>query len=1102
MPSSDKKSTQDSAAVAKTSQSKTAKAKTSKAKTSETKTSRTKTTKTKTTKTKTTKPKTAKAETAKAVAQTANRETATSAEKSSKAASTEIKAERTKAAGPSAKSRSSSTRSSKARKAANAEPTAQASDLNGHGHIDLSDTKNLIRISGARQHNLKDISLDLPRDKMIVFTGVSGSGKSSLAFDTIFAEGQRRYVESLSAYARQFLGQVDKPDVDAIEGLSPAISIDQKSTSHNPRSTVGTVTEIYDYLRLLYGRAGQPHCPQCDRSIAPQSIDQMVDQVMALPNGTRFQLLAPVVRGKKGTHQKLLSALAAEGFVRVRVNGELRELGDNIELEKNKTHDVEVVVDRLVKKDDLQERLVDSLATALKRSEGIAIIDVLPARGDSKTDSETATVPDEIVFSENFACPEHGAVMDELSPRLFSFNSPYGACPHCHGLGNLQRFSAELVVPDPTVPVYAAIAPWSEKDNTYYFSLLYSVGQAFGFELQSQWQSLTQKQQTVILHGSKEKIYIETDSRYGKQKGYHRRYEGVLPMLERQYRESSSETYKQKLEKYLIDQPCEVCGGARLKPESMAVRIGPYSIKELTSVSIRECRDRIYALVGENGQTPQLTNRQMTIGELVLKEIKARLTFLLDVGLDYLTLDRTARTLSGGEAQRIRLATQIGAGLSGVLYVLDEPSIGLHQRDNDRLLNTLKRLKALGNTLIVVEHDEDTMRAADYLVDIGPGAGVHGGQIVAKGQLDDILNAENSLTGAYLSGRKKIDTPPERRPGNGRHIQIRNAHLNNLQQIDVDIPLGKFVCITGVSGSGKSTLINELLYPAIRHYFGSKIPQPKAMDPITGLKALDKAIVIDQSPIGRTPRSNPATYTGVFDVVRDLYAETIEAKARGYKRGQFSFNVKGGRCEACGGQGVNVIEMNFLPDVYVQCEVCKGARYNRETLQVKYKGKTISDVLNTTAEEARAFFENIPKAATRLQTMVDVGLGYVRLGQTAPTLSGGEAQRMKLASELARRSTGKTLYLIDEPTTGLSFYDVHKLLDVVQRLVDKGNSVIMIEHNLDVIRCCDWIVDLGPEGGDRGGQIIAQGTPETVAKVAGSYTGKYLKEVLDQHPPA
>ena len=1039
-----------------------------------------------------------------------------SAAKASKTKTAKAKAAQAKAAQTKTAQTKAAGAKTTSRKSAKARPAAH---LNGDQSkaIDLSDTQDLIRISGARQHNLKNVSLDLPRNKMIVFTGVSGSGKSSLAFDTIFAEGQRRYVESLSAYARQFLGQVDKPDVDAIEGLSPAISIDQKSTSHNPRSTVGTVTEIYDYLRLLYGRAGQPHCPQCDRSIAPQSIDQMVDQVMELPDRTRFQILAPVVRGKKGTHQKLISALAAEGFVRVRVNGEARELSDNIELDKNKTHDIEVVVDRLVKKDDLQERLVDSLTTALKRSEGIAIIDVLPARQAEKTTpeqpaksskqadgeqgDEQPAPPEDIIFSENFACPEHGAVMDELSPRLFSFNSPYGACPNCHGLGSLQRFSADLVVPDPSSPVYAAIAPWSEKDNTYYFSLLYSVGQAFGFELQSSWASLTAEQQHTILHGSKEKIYIETDSRYGTNKGYHRRYEGVLPMLQRQYQEASSDTYKQKLEKYLIDQPCEICQGARLKPESLAVRIGPYNIKDFTSVSIRECRDRVYQLVGENGEAPQLTNRQIAIGELVLKEIKARLTFLLDVGLDYLTLDRTARTLSGGEAQRIRLATQIGAGLSGVLYVLDEPSIGLHQRDNDRLLKTLDRLRDLGNTLVVVEHDEDTMRAADYIVDIGPGAGIHGGQIVAQGQLEDILNAEDSLTGAYLSGRRKIETPAERRPGNNRSIQIRNAYRNNLQNIDVDIPLGKFVCITGVSGSGKSTLINDLLYPAIRHFFGSKIPEPKAMDPIKGLKALDKAIVIDQSPIGRTPRSNPATYTGIFDVVRDLYTETIEAKARGYKRGQFSFNVKGGRCEACGGQGVNVIEMNFLPDVYVECEVCKGARYNRETLQVKYKGKNISDVLHTTAEEGLEFFENIPKAASRLQTMVDVGLGYVRLGQTAPTLSGGEAQRMKLASELARRSTGKTLYLIDEPTTGLSFYDVHKLLDVVQRLVDKGNSVIMIEHNLDMIRCCDWVIDLGPEGGDRGGQVIAQGTPEDIAAVEGSYTGQYLKDVLAQHPP-
>ena len=976
--------------------------------------------------------------------------------------------------------------------------------------------QNLIRIRGARQHNLKNIDLDIPRDQMIVFTGVSGSGKSSLAFDTIFAEGQRRYVESLSAYARQFLGQVDKPDVDAIEGLSPAISIDQKSTSHNPRSTVGTVTEIYDYLRLLYGRAGEPHCPICDRCIEPQTVDQMVDRILELPERTRFQILAPVVRGKKGTHKKLLSSLASEGFVRVRVDGEVRELSDSIELDKNHLHNIEIVVDRLVKKDGIQERLVDSLSTCLKRSEGIAMVEVMQAEDNLialNPDLQLAVLPamaaepagrygastDEkpqpldLVFSENFACPEHGAVMEELTPRLFSFNSPYGACPNCHGLGTLRTFSPELVVPDTKLPIYAAIAPWSDKDNTYYFSMLYSVGQAFNFEIQQPWDKLTAEQQEIILYGSEEKIYIESDSRYGDAKGYHRRYEGVLPILERQYKEANSDLYKQKLEQYLVDQDCEVCNGQRLKPESLAVRIGQRRIKELTSASIRECLQRVNDL--------NLTARQAQIGELVLKEIKARLQFLLDVGLDYLTLDRTAMTLSGGEAQRIRLATQIGAGLTGVLYVLDEPSIGLHQRDNDRLLNTLTKLRDLGNTLVVVEHDEDTIRAADYLVDIGPGAGIHGGQIVAQGNLDAILKAKDSLTGAYLSGRRVIQTPAQRRDGNGRSLHIRSACRNNLQNVSVEIPLGKLVCVTGVSGSGKSTLINELLYPALQHHFGSKIPFPKDIAKLDGLNALDKVIVIDQSPIGRTPRSNPATYTGVFDIIRDLFAEAIEAKARGYKPGQFSFNVKGGRCEACGGQGVNVIEMNFLPDVYVQCEVCKGARYNRETLQVKYKGKSISDVLNMTAEEALEFFANIPKASAKLQTMVDVGLGYVRLGQTAPTLSGGEAQRLKLATELSKRATGKTLYLIDEPTTGLSFYDVHKLLDVLQRLADMGNSILVIEHNLDTIRSADWIIDLGPEGGDRGGEIVAEGTPEAVAQVERSYTGQYLKKVLAQHPP-
>jgi excinuclease ABC subunit A len=991
---------------------------------------------------------------------------------------------------------------------------------NGHA-ANPSTALNTIRIRGARQHNLKDIDLELPRDRLIVFTGVSGSGKSSLAFDTIFAEGQRRYVESLSAYARQFLGQVDKPDVDAIEGLSPAISIDQKSTSHNPRSTVGTVTEIYDYLRLLYGRAGEPHCPHCDRSISPQTVDQMVDRIMELPDRTRFQILAPVVRGKKGTHKKLISSLAAEGFVRVRIDGEVRELGDSIELDKNQSHAIEIVVDRLVKKAGIEERLTDSLMTCLKHSEGIAVIDLVQEEPEAKSQEAGGNVvelpagkkrkaaeksgsyqtsdsspltphPSPLVFSENFACPEHGAVMEELSPRLFSFNSPYGACPNCHGLGSHRKFSPELVVPNLELPVYAAIAPWSDKDNTYYLSLLCSVANAFSFDIQTPWNQLTEAQRHILLHGSKDPIWIEVDSRYRQSKGYQRRYEGILPLLERQYQEANSEVYKQKLEQYLVDQPCEECRGKRLKPEALSVRLGQYRINDLTEVSIRDALPRVNDL--------QLSPRQAQIADLVLREIKARLQFLLDVGLDYLTLDRMAMTLSGGEAQRIRLATQIGSGLTGVLYVLDEPSIGLHQRDNSRLLKTLNRLRNLGNTLIVVEHDEETIRAADYLVDIGPGAGVHGGRIISQGNLDNLLSAPDSLTGAYLSGRQVIHTPAERRAGNGRVLKIRDAYRNNLKHIDVDVPLGKLVCVTGVSGSGKSTLINELLYPSLQHHFGSKIPQPKEMEPIAGLNALDKAIVIDQSPIGRTPRSNSATYTGTFDVIRDVFSETIEAKARGYKPGQFSFNVKGGRCEACGGQGVNVIEMNFLPDVYVQCEVCKGARYNRETLQVKFKGKSIADVLDMTVDEAVEFFKNIPQAATRLQTLSDVGLGYIRLGQPAPTLSGGEAQRVKLATELSRRATGKTLYLIDEPTTGLSFYDVHKLLDVLQRLVDKGNTVLVIEHNLDVIRCSDWLIDLGPEGGDRGGEVIAIGTPEEVAENAQSYTGEYLKQVLQQYP--
>lgn len=942
-----------------------------------------------------------------------------------------------------------------------------------------SNDRDTIRIRGAKQHNLKNISLELPRDRLIVFTGVSGSGKSSLAFDTIFAEGQRRYVESLSAYARQFLGQLDKPDVDAIEGLSPAISIDQKSTSNNPRSTVGTVTEIYDYFRLLYGRAGIPHCPQCDRSIAPQTIDEMSDRIRHLPDRTKFQILAPIVRGKKGTHQKVLSSLASEGFVRVRVDGEIRELADRIVLDKNQHHTVEIVVDRLVNKEGIESRLSDSLTTCLRHGDGIANISLITDEG-AEVNPE---LPSELVFSEKFACPEHGAVMEELSPRLFSFNSPYGACTACHGIGSSRTFDPTLIIPDPQAAVYHAIAPWSEKDNSYYLSLLYSLGQAAGFALDTPWNKLTPEQEALILFGRDEPIWME-------DLDDHRKFKGVVKILDRQYNDAS-ELQKQKLEQYLTNQPCEACGGNRLKAEAQSVKLGQYGILDFTSVAIDECLERLDRL--------ELTPKQTKIGELVLKEIVARLQFLLNVGLDYLTLDRAAMTLSGGEAQRIRLATQIGSGLTGVLYVLDEPSIGLHQRDNGRLLQTLTKLRDLGNTLIVVEHDEDTIRAADHLVDIGPGAGVHGGNIVVEGDLNALLNAEDSITGAYLSGRLGIETPAERREGNGRSLVLKNANRNNLKHLDVEFPLGKLVAITGVSGSGKSTLVNELLHPALQHHLTKRVPFPKDVDELKGISAIDKVIIIDQSPIGRTPRSNPVTYTGVFDTIREVFTQTIEAKTRGYKAGQFSFNVKGGRCEACSGQGVNIIEMNFLPDVYVQCDVCKGERYNRETLQVKYKGKSIADVLNMTVEEGLEFFQNIPRAATRLQTLVDVGLGYVKLGQTAPTLSGGEAQRVKLATELSKRATGKTLYLIDEPTTGLSFYDVHKLLDVLQRLVDKGNSIIVIEHNLDVIRCSDWTIDLGPEGGNKGGELVAVGTPEQVAKNPKSHTGKYLKQVLKQH---
>ena len=980
---------------------------------------------------------------------------------------------------------------------------AAAKSADGSDPVSLAggNPEDVIRVRGARQHNLKNVDVTIPRNKLVVFTGVSGSGKSSLAFDTIFAEGQRRYVESLSAYARQFLGQVDKPDVDAIEGLSPAISIDQKSTSHNPRSTVGTVTEIQDYLRLLFGRAGEPHCPQCDRSIRPQSIDEMVDQILLLPEETRYQLLAPVVRGKKGTHTKLISGLAAEGFARVRIDGEVRELADNIELDKNHSHNIEVVVDRLVAREGIQERLTDSLRTALKRGDGLALVEVVPKKDEELPDG----VDRERLYSENFACPVHGAVMEELSPRLFSFNSPYGACEVCHGIGHLRKFTSDRVVPDPTQPVYAAVAPWAEKDNSYYFSLLYSVGEAFGFEIKTPWKDLTDEQRDILLNGSSEPILIQADSRYQKGKpGYTRPFEGILPILERQLRDVSGEAQRQKLEKYLELVPCKSCAGKRLRPEALAVKVGPFRIPELTSVSVGQTLERIEHLMGvgtHEGSEPLLNSRQIQIGDLVLREIRLRLRFLLDVGLDYLSLDRPAMTLSGGEAQRIRLATQIGAGLTGVLYVLDEPSIGLHQRDNDRLLNTLRRLRDLGNTLVVVEHDEDTIRAADHLVDIGPGAGIHGGHIVAEGSFDDLLNSEESLTGAYLSGRRSIPTPVDRREEGTRRLQLIDCNRNNLKNLSVDFPLGRLVSVTGVSGSGKSTLVNELLHPALENGLGLKVPFPTGLGELRGIKSIDKVIIIDQSPIGRTPRSNPATYTGAFDPIRQIFAATVEAKARGYQVGQFSFNVKGGRCESCRGQGLNVIEMNFLPDVYVQCDVCKGARFNRETLQVKYKGHTIADVLQMTVEQAAEVFSAIPQAADRLRTLVDVGLGYVKLGQPAPTLSGGEAQRVKLATELSRRATGKTLYLIDEPTTGLSFYDVHKLMDVMQRLVDKGNSIICIEHNLDVIRCSDWVIDLGPEGGDRGGELLVTGTPEQVALHESSHTGRYLSHVLEQHPP-
>lgn len=941
-----------------------------------------------------------------------------------------------------------------------------------------------IVVRGARQHNLKNIDIKIPRGNLVVVTGVSGSGKSSLAFDTIFAEGQRRYVESLSAYARQFLGQLDKPDVDGIDGLSPAISIDQKSTSHNPRSTVGTVTEIYDYLRLLFARVGTPHCPQCDRLINPQTIDQIVDQVLELTEGTKIQILAPLASGKKGEYQSLFVDLRKEGFARVRVDGVVHELEDEIKLDKNKKHNIDLVVDRLVIKKGIQSRLADSIALGLKWGKQNVLVDTAIGTGGGSSK--------DLLFSENFACGACGISFAELSPRIFSFNSPYGACEGCHGLGCTFEVDPALVVPDPKKTLKeGAIYPWAKTNNPYYDQLLASVAKHYKFSVNTPFGKLTKQEQGVILFGSgTEKLKLGHDSFDGKEFWeYKKSFEGVINNIKRRHEESQSDRVRQDIENYMTQMPCSKCNGARLKPESLSVKIHGKSIAQVSALSVEKAVD-YFANVPD-----KLTTKQRTIAHQVLIEVNARLKFLSDVGLTYLTLDRQAGTLSGGEAQRIRLATQIGSGLSGVLYVLDEPSIGLHQRDNSKLINTLKRLRDLGNTLLVVEHDEDTMRESDWIIDIGPGAGVHGGELVAEGTIEDIMVAPRSSTGAYLSGRKKIVVPKKRRPGNGLFIEIKDASLNNLQNISLSIPLGKFVAVTGVSGSGKSTLVNDLLYQYLRHHFSGTVPAPKGVDKITGLDALDKVIDIDQSPIGRTPRSNPATYTGLFDVIREVFSMTTEAKARGYLPGRFSFNVKGGRCEACRGEGMNEIEMNFLPSVFVTCDVCKGARYNRETLEVKFKGRSISEVLEMTVEEGLKFFENIPKAQSKLETLQEVGLDYVKLGQPATTLSGGEAQRVKLAEQLSKRSTGKTIYILDEPTTGLSFADVDKLLHVLNRLADTGNTVLIIEHNLDVIKQADWVIDLGPEGGDKGGTLVAEGTPEQIAR-AKSHTGEYLKRYL------
>ncbi len=933
-------------------------------------------------------------------------------------------------------------------------------------------------VKGARAHNLKDIDVTIPRDKLVVLTGLSGSGKSSLAFDTIYAEGQRRYVESLSAYARQFLGQMDKPDVDTIEGLSPAISIDQKTTSRNPRSTVGTVTEIYDYLRLLYARVGRPTCPNHGIEISSQTIEQMVDRIMEYPERTKLQVLAPIVSGRKGTHIKVFEDIKKQGFVRVRVDGEMLDLSDEIELEKNKKHTIEVVVDRIVVKEGVTARLADSLETALGLGEGKVIIDVI---GE-----------EELLFSEHHACPLCGFSITELEPRMFSFNSPFGACPDCDGLGSKLEVDVDLVVPNKELSLKQhAIAPWEPTSSQYYPQLLEAVCNHFGVDMNIPVKDIPKHLFEKVLFGSKEDdIYFRYENDFGQIREGYIQFEGVIRNVERRYKETSSDFIREQMEKYMAQHHCPTCKGDRLKKETLAVLINNHHIGKVTSFSIQEAHHFFDHL--------DLTEKETKIANLILREIKERLGFLINVGLDYLTLNRAAGTLSGGEAQRIRLATQIGSRLTGVLYILDEPSIGLHQRDNDRLIDTLKNMRDIGNTLIVVEHDEDTMLAADYLIDVGPGAGVHGGQIVSAGTPQEVMDDPNSLTGQYLAGKKFIPLPIERRKSDGRYVEIKGAKENNLNNVNVKFPLGMFIAVTGVSGSGKSTLINEILHKSLAQRLNRAKTKPGQHKEIKGIEHLDKVIDIDQSPIGRTPRSNPATYTGVFDDIRDVFATTNEAKVRGYKKGRFSFNVKGGRCEACRGDGIIKIEMHFLPDVYVPCEVCHGKRYNRETLEVKYKGKNISDVLDMTVEDALVYFENIPKIKRKLQTIHDVGLGYVTLGQPATTLSGGEAQRVKLASELHRRSTGRSFYILDEPTTGLHVDDISRLLVVLQRLVENGDTVLVIEHNLDVIKAADYIIDLGPEGGDKGGTIIAMGTPEQVSEVPISYTGKYLKPILER----